>query len=216
MLSRGGVNLADESIVKPIYQQIAIDLANRIARDEFQPGDKIHGRSTLASEYNVSPETIRRSIILLSDMEIVDVSQGSGIIVKSKNRIFEFIEKFKVMDSVSSIKNDILCILSKRRILDDELSESIDKLINSSERFKNTNPFAPLEIQITKESHLIGKTISETKFWQETGATVIGIRRAKSLILSPGPYAIFLPDDVIIVIGDENSYDRITRLLYGQ
>jgi len=207
--------MPEESIIKPIYQKIAIDIANRIANDEFLPGDKIHGRSTLASEYNVSPETIRRSIILLRDMDIVDVSQGSGILVKSKDKVFQFIEKFKVIDSISSIKSDILSILNKSKEIDQELNESIDKLINSSERFKNTNPFAPLEIKITKEAGLLGKTISEIKFWQETGATIIGIRRANKIILSPGPYAIFLPDDVIIVIGDENSYDRIMSLLYS-
>jgi len=215
MLSRGGINMPDESIIKPIYQKIAIDIANRIANDEFSPGDRIHGRSTLASEYNVSPETIRRSMILLRDMDIVDVSQGSGITVKSKNKVFQFIEKFKVIDSISSIKSDILSMLNRRKEMDKELNESIDKLINYSERFKNTNPFAPLEIKITSEAHLIGKTISETKFWQETGATLIGIRRTNKIILSPGPYAIFSPDDVIIVIGDENSYDRIISFLYG-
>lgn len=215
MLSRGGISMPDESITKPIYQKIAIDIANRIANDEFLPGDKIHGRSTLASQYNVSPETIRRSIILLSDMDIVDVSQGSGIMVKSKNNAFQFIEKFKVIDSVSSIKCDILSILDKRKKIDQELNENIDKLINSSERFKNTNPFAPLEIKITKEAHLIGKTLLETRFWQETGATVIGIRRAGKIILSPGPYAMFSPDDTIIIIGDDNSYNRIISILYG-
>ena len=34
---------------------------------------------------------------------------------------------------------------------------------------------------------IIDKTISETKFWQNTGATIIGIRRDDKLMLSPGP-----------------------------
>lgn len=211
----GGIDMPDESIVKPIYQRIAIDIANRIANDDFFPGDKIHGRSTLASEYNVSPETIRRSIILLRDMDIVEVSQGSGIIVKSKDKAYHFIEKFKIIDSISSIKSDIMLLLDKRRKIEQELNESIDKLVSSSERFKNTNPFAPLEIKINDDAKVINKTISETKFWQETGATVIGIRRENKIILSPGPYAIFKPGDIVIVIGDENSYNRIMSLLYG-
>lgn len=207
--------MPDESIVKPIYQRIAIDIANRIVNDSFLLGDKIHGRSTLAGEYNVSPETIRRSVVLLRDMDIVEVSQGSGIIVKSKDKAYEFIEKFKVIDSISSIKSDIISLLNERKKIEQELNENLDKLINSSERFKNTNPFSPLEIKISKDAEVIGKTISETKFWQETGATVIGIRRENKIILSPGPYAIFLPEDIIIVIGDENSYNRIMCFLYG-
>lgn len=154
-------------------------------------------------------------ILHANDMEIVDVNQGSGIIVKSRDRAFKFIEKFKVIDSINSIKNDILSLMEKRKKIDEQLNINIDKLVNSSERFKNTNPFAPLEIKVRKDAKLLGKTISETKFWQETGATVIGIRRNEKLILSPGPYAIFLAGDTFILIGDENSYDRIISLLYG-
>ena len=36
---------------------------------------KLSGRSTLASLYNVSPETIRRSIALLKDMDVVEVAE---------------------------------------------------------------------------------------------------------------------------------------------
>ncbi len=56
---------------------------------------------------------------------------------------------------------------------------------------KNINPINPVEISLEEKSHLIGKTISEVKFWQNTGATIIGIRRKGQLILSPGPYMGF-------------------------
>ena len=42
------------------YLHIARDLAARIAKGEFPEGSKLFGRSMLASEYAVSPETIRR------------------------------------------------------------------------------------------------------------------------------------------------------------
>ena len=41
------------------YLKIALDLANRITRGELQEGSRIYGRSLMASEYQVSPETIR-------------------------------------------------------------------------------------------------------------------------------------------------------------
>lgn len=96
--------MPQDTIIKPVYQQIAIDLASRIAQGEFVIGTKIYGRSTLASQYNVSPETIRRAVILLEDMKIVEVIQGSGIFVKSKEEAFKFIEKFKDKDSMESLK----------------------------------------------------------------------------------------------------------------
>lgn len=205
--------MTNEAVVKPIYQKIAIDIANRIVRNEFALGSKIYGRSKLASEYKVSPETIRRSMKLLEDMEIVEVCPGSGVVVKSSDRALKFIEKFELMDSVNSIKEDISKLKKQRKEIEDSIDTAINKLINYSERFKNTNPFAPLEVKISENSRLIGKTITETNFWQNTGATIIGIRRNGEIILSPGPYATFNVGDHFILIGDESSFDRINEFL---
>lgn len=205
--------MSDISVIKPIYQQIAIDLANRIANREFVIGDKIHGRSTLAGQYNVSPETIRRAVILLEDMNIVEVAQGSGITVKSKDEAFKFIERFKSKDSMTSIKKEIENVLEEKQRLEENLTSYINKLIDYSERFKNSNPFAPIEIEIPKESKIVGKTIAEVNFWQNTGATIIGIRREGALILSPGPYATFNEGDIYIMVGEESSYERVKAFL---
>ena len=205
--------MSEVNIIKPIYQQISIDLANRIANGEFAVGTKIHGRSTLAGQYNVSPETIRRAVILLEDMSIVEVAQGSGIIVKSKDKAFTFIERFKSKDSMSSIKKDIENVLYDKKKLEESLITNINKLIDYSERFKNSNPFAPIEIEIPRNSKLIGKTIAQVKFWQNTSATIIGIRRDERLVLSPGPYATFMEGDIYIMVGEESSYERVKAFL---
>lgn len=205
--------MTDELFVKPRYQQIAIDIASRISNGEFPLGSKIHGRSTLAGQYNVSPETIRRAVILLQDMDILEVYQGSGIVVKSLDEAYKFIEKFKNIDSVNSLKNNIANVIEEKRNLDNTLETYVEKLIDCVERFKNSNPYAPLEIKITENLSIIGKTIGEVKFWQNTGATIIGIRRQERVILSPGPYAVFKPGDVFIIVGDEGVYERINKYL---
>ena len=205
--------MLEVSVIKPIYQQIAIDLASRIAHGEFTVGDKIHGRSTLAGQYNVSPETIRRAVILLEDMDIVNVAQGSGILVKSVDEAYKFINKFKSKDSMASIKKDIKNLLDQKKKLDEDLISYIDKLIDYSERFKNSNPFAPMELEISKDCRLIGKTVAEVNFWQNTGATIIGVRREGALILSPGPYVSINEGDIYIMIGEESSYERVKSFL---
>jgi K+/H+ antiporter YhaU regulatory subunit KhtT len=141
------------------------------------------------------------------------VAQGSGITVKSRDEAFKFIEKFKSKDSMSSIKKDIENILNEKRKLEESLTSYMDMLIDYSERFKNSNPFAPMEIEIPEESKLVGKTAAETNFWQNTGATIIGIRRQGKLILSPGPYVTFDPGDIYIMIGEESSYERVKSLI---
>lgn len=205
--------MTEDLIIKPVYQQIAIDIANRIVSGEFTVGSKIFGRSTLAGQYNVSPETIRRAMILLEDMNIVNINQGSGILVKSKEDAFNFVKKFKDIDTMNSVKADINNILNEKTKLEEKLQMSISKLIDYSERFKKSNPFAPLEIEIAEDCSLIGKSIGEVNFWQHTGATIIGIRRENNLILSPGPYAIFTKNDIFIMIGEEGTYERVNIFL---
>ena len=56
-----------------LYYSIAVDLARRIVKREFTEGMKVSGRSLLASQYQVSPETIRKAIALLKDAGVVDV-----------------------------------------------------------------------------------------------------------------------------------------------
>ena len=48
-----------QTVVPAQYLQIALDLAGRVARGELPEGSRVYGRSIMASEYNVSPETIR-------------------------------------------------------------------------------------------------------------------------------------------------------------
>lgn len=205
--------MSEEIIIKPVYQQIAIDIANRIANGEFEVGSKIFGRSTLAGQYNVSPETIRRSMILLEDMNIVEVNQGSGILVKSKEHAYKFVKKFRDIDSMNSLKVEIGNIINEKAKMEEQIQQYINKLIDYSERFKKSNPFAPLEVEIEESCKLIGKSIGEVNFWQHTGATIIGIRRDNKLILSPGPYAVFLKNDIFIMIGEESTYERVHNYL---
>lgn len=67
----------------PQYIQIALSIARRIAGGDVPEGAKISGRSKLSSEYNVSPETIRKAVRLLGDMRVVDVREQSGVYVLS-------------------------------------------------------------------------------------------------------------------------------------
>ena len=66
----------------PRYQQIAVEVAARIANGEYPEGQKIYARSSLAGQYSVSPETARRAICILSDLGIVSSEKGNGIIIR--------------------------------------------------------------------------------------------------------------------------------------
>lgn len=208
--------MSNESITKPIYQKIAIDIASRVAAGDFQQGDKLYGRSVLSSQYNVSPETIRRAIILLSDMDIVEVTKGSGIFIKSIDNSLKFIDKFKDIDSMNSLRKEVIDLLEKKKKIEKNIDDVIVELVDYSNRFKNTSPFIPLEVEIHGDFKFLGRTVGESKFWQNTGATIIGIKRKEKLILSPGPYAVFYDKDIFMMIGDENTYYRVKKFLYEE
>ena len=203
----------ENAIIHPVYQQIAIDLAQRISDGEFQEHARLYGRSTLAGYYKVSPETIRRATILLQDMGIVSVSQGSGIEVSSHAKALDYVSQFKHSETIQSLKQSIQRLNEERLRIDVDIQAKLDTLISLSERFKNTNPFSPHEIRLLPHSPLLGKTIGEVNFWQNTGATIIAIRRDNQLILSPGPYALFLEDDTIIYVGEEGTFNRVSRFM---
>lgn len=200
----------------PRYQKIALDIANAIYKGKIDEGKKLHGRSTLAGRYNVSPETIRRAIKLLEDVEVVKSSKGSGITVLSKDNAFSYINKFQNIESIASHKATLTSLLSKKRKLEDEIVKTINKIVDYSGRLSNISPITPLEIKVPSGCKLIGKSLSEVKFWQYTGATIVAIKRGESMILSPGPYATFLEEDILLVIGEEEVYNAVRLFLAGK
>ena len=70
-----------EMTVPAQYLQIAADVASRVAAGDLPEGERLFGRSVMASEYGVSPETIRRALRMLADMKVIDVKPQSGAVV---------------------------------------------------------------------------------------------------------------------------------------
>lgn len=191
-----------------VYKNIALDVANKIVLGDFKIDEKISGRSTLASMYNVSPETIRRAIALLEEMNVVSSTRGSGIEILSMSAAEKFIEKYKDTEYVSTVKENIFKLIEKKKQLDDEIQLNFEKILDFIDRFKNITPFTLIEIEITKECKVIDKNINEVRFWQATGATIVAYRRGEEIVISPGPNYKFKSGDIIVVIGSSNVYDR--------
>lgn len=201
------------SIEGPVYSRIALDIATCIAKGELREGTKIAGRSILAGQYNVSPETIRRALRLLEDMGIVDVIAGSGVIIQSRLNALEYINKYNIGKDLRDLKAEIYELIKERERLNQNISERIEHMFELSERLRHTNPINIMEFEIPLESPLVGKMISEVQFWQKTGATIVGIKREGRLIISPGPYACFMPMDIILGIGDTGILKRVEKII---
>lgn len=205
-----------EIVTSPRYQKIAIDIASKIVDKHYQIGEKIYARSSLASQYAVSAETARRAISILSDLGIVETEKGSGVVIKSYENAIKFVQQFNEIQTVKQLKKEILDITERQRKELDQLQSSLTRLIDRTDRFRAINPFVPFEIEITGDTPHLDKTASEINFWHNTSATIIAIKRNNHLIMSPGPYSSFLEHDIIYLLGDENSYERVYKFLYPE
>lgn len=200
----------------PKYQQIAADIAARIAFGELAEGERIYVRSALASQYGVSFETARRAISLLSDIKIVETTKGSGVLIKSRKKAIEFVNRFDSTTQMNDLKRNILQNVEQQIAKSMDLKEMVTDLMYKTERFHAVNPFTPFEIEITEHASCLGLNLSESNFWHNTSATVIAIRRGDKIIISPGPYAVIEQGDLIYYVGDENSHDRVKNFIYAE
>ncbi len=197
------------------YQQIASDIAQRIVNKEFAVGQKVHGRSVLASLYNVSPETIRKAVALLQESDVLMVNKGSGIVINSVDKAYDFIQKFKCIDSVNSLKNELQKLVEQKKQIDEQFSYILDNIIDFSDKLKNLTPYNPIEVEVKKHSKYIGSSIEQLKFWQNTGGTVVALRKDNSIIISPGPLAVLEKGNIIVVVGGENILQDVESFING-
>jgi K+/H+ antiporter YhaU regulatory subunit KhtT len=200
----------------PVYARIALDLAGQIAGGELPEGSRISGRSLLAGQYRVSPETIRRSVQLLEDMDIVRVRPGSGIEVVSRENAVKYAERFRLKTGVRSIRDEIKSLMAEKAAIEQKIGEMIDRLEEMADRLQNIRSIYPYEIPVPGGSPLIGKTIGDSKFWQTTGATIVAIQRDGDMIYSPGPHAVFQVNDRLFLTGEAGVVQRVTRFLAGE
>jgi K+/H+ antiporter YhaU regulatory subunit KhtT len=191
-----------------MYRSIALDLAQRIINGEFPEGAKISGRSLLAGQYNVSPETIRKAVALLKDETVAEVSQGKEVTVISTENAYSFVEHYKSAESVYSLHQDVELLLHQKRELDARLEVLLTDIIKYSDRLRNLTPYNPVEVEVGENSPITGRTIAEIRLWQHTGATVVAIRRGTEIIISPGPNAKIEPRDRVVVVGDGGVLSR--------
>ncbi|SMB88157.1 regulatory protein, gntR family [Desulfonispora thiosulfatigenes DSM 11270] len=196
----------------PRYEQIAVDLATKVAHRDYPEGTKLYGRSTLAGQYNVSPETIRRAVALLQTMNIVEVVTGKGIIVKNHHAALQYIESFKQRRALAEAQEEFSKLLKERREIDIAIEQQIKKIMNFSSRLVNILPKVE-EVVIPEDSLLVGKSLVEVDFRSKTDATVLSIERNGAENFSPDINMLLLEGDVLVYIGPENSKKKVEKFV---
>lgn len=194
------------------YQQIAVEMAEKIAEGWYRVGEKITARSTIATSFGVSPETARKALQILVDMGIVSIRQGSGAYIKSREKAQMFFERFSETVSIVQTKRAITEAIQKQRSDLDHLNELLDDLVALTKRDHNTMYIIPHDMRLDENCNFIGKTIGELNIWQQTGATIVAVRRGRKTVFSPGPYEQLQAGDVILFVGNDSTRQRMLNL----
>ena len=200
----------------PQYLRIALDLASKVASGELQETQKISGRSLLSSQYNVSPETVRKALRILADMKVVEVKEKSGVVILSADNARLFLDSFHNRQERQSLHAALQELIHQQTAIGKQMTELCDKILQAQRTPLPSDKCLPIyEVLVSDTSDKIGSTIGALRFWQATGATIVAIRRNQNVILSPGPYAEILSEDVILFVGSPASAAAVEHLLNG-
>lgn len=72
----------DKESYEPAYLQLANILRRQISDGIYRPGDLLPSEAQLVRTYGISPMTVRRSINLLSEEDVVSTERGRGTFAK--------------------------------------------------------------------------------------------------------------------------------------
>ncbi|NMA68955.1 MAG: GntR family transcriptional regulator [Desulfitobacterium sp.] len=197
---------------QPRYQAIAIDIAHSILMGEYKEGEKIHGRSTLAGRYNVSPETIRRAIAILQTMGVVKVSQGVGITVVSRSMAEKFLKGFDQKAEIQVYFDELKKLMEERQKIDQKMEAYLSKIINHTDRLAS-RWLEVSEMKVAKGSSASGKSLRQLKIRELTGLTVVAVVRHGIEQFSPDAECVLLEGDILLVVGSEQGKEKLEEIL---
>ena len=191
------------------YTSIAISLAERIASGQLKEGDKLSGRSKLSPEYNVSPETIRRTLRLLADMKVVEVKEQSGVYVLSADNARRYLHNFADQTDIRGKQQQLKELLVRQEHLNRQMAALCRDILDETSQTPDALP--NYYCRIPDDWPHSGTTVGALRFWQATGATIVAIRRGLSYIVSPGPYAELYAGDAVIFVGGVKAREAVSH-----
>jgi hypothetical protein len=203
----GGLLMDNEGLTQ--YTRIAISLAERIASGQLKEGDKLSGRSKLSPEYNVSPETIRRTLRLLADMKVVEVKEQSGVYVLSADNARRYLHNFADQTDIRGKQQQLKELLVRQEHLNRQMAALCRDILDETSQTPDALP--NYYCRIPDDWPHSGTTVGALRFWQATGATIVAIRRGLSYIVSPGPYAELYAGDAVIFVGGVKAREAVSH-----
>lgn len=203
-----------EADVFPQYMRIALDVAAKIESGDLEENQKISGRSLLASEYAVSPETVRKALRILANVQVVEVIEKSGVRILSRDNARLFLDRFRSRQNELELYARFRNLFEQCSDLNRQMMEVGTQILESRVRPHISEWTIPhYRLCVPDHWDKAGQSLSDLKFWEETGATVIAILRGTETILSPGPNAQLQAKDIIVFVGNPESVTAVEQFI---
>jgi len=193
------------------YEEIAYLIAKRIVSGDIKENDKLRGRSLLSSEYNVSSETVRKAVQLLSNYNVVSVKERSGIYVSSMSHAKEYIKHFEHHRSNKNIVIETKHLLEQSFKINQQLEKKFKQIVNTYE--KDVFPFQYFTIDIPESSNIIGHTLESLNFYDHTGGMIFAIEYEGILSQVPSPKTVLKAEMTLYILGDKEVKSKSNEYL---
>lgn len=142
-------------MAEKIYEKIAQELESLISRQIMKPGEKIPAERKLAKDFNVSRNTIREAVKILTEKQVLSTKTGSGTFVteNSAQAISKALEKsteknnkrLKEIIELRQIIEPGTAALAAEKITDKQILK-LEELIEKQEKsFESKNTFSKLD-----------------------------------------------------------------------
>ncbi len=103
----------------PVYQKVALQIAELVESGELKPGDKLPAERTLAEKFKVSRSSVREAIKSLAQKNLVESRRGDGTYIKAE-------EHGDIAEAFTSVfadqKKRINDIFQFRRVIEPEMA----------------------------------------------------------------------------------------------
>lgn len=144
-----------------------------IASGQLKEGEKLSGRSKLSPEYNVSPETIRRTLRLLADMKVVEVKEQSGVYVLSADNARRYLHNFADQTDIRGKQQQLKELLVRQEHLNRQMAALCRDILDETSQTPDALP--NYYCRIPDDWPHSGTTVGALRFWQATGAPIVAI-----------------------------------------
>jgi DNA-binding transcriptional regulator YhcF (GntR family) len=189
------------------YEEIAYLIAKRIVSGDIKENDKLRGRSLLSSEYNVSSETVRKAMLLLSNHQVVDVKERSGIYVTSRDHAKAYVKHFEHHEVRKSIAEETQMLLDESLSINQKLQKKFKQIVSSYE--KDVFPFVYFTCRISEDHPFLGHSFESLKIYDKAKGLIIAYEFDGALYQIPNPKTTLKAEMTLYILGDKQVKEKV-------